>query len=667
MIQQVKIYFSWLCLSILWSISTNAQTISGTINNYAQVTSIGSNSSSVSVSSTVGFSVGDTALIIQMKGAVIYDLNNASYGNITDYNGAGAFETVIICAINTNIISFNAQLLNTFDALGGLQLVSIPKYENVTVTGTLTGQLWNGTTGGVIILEATNTVTLNADIDATGLGFKGGMSDSSAYDCAWFDNFPNYTYDIATGYGAMKGEGITNYGTETAGKGALANGGGGGNDHNSGGGGGANLAFGGKGGNNDDPNANNCTGFHPGIGGKGLANSTNSVFLGGGGGAGHANNNTTTDGGNGGGIVIIIANNIEGNGNSIIANGTNGGSSLNDGAGGGGAGGSILLYANSIGSSVIIETKGGDGGSVDANISNRCYGPGGGGSGGIVWYKNSSTPSNATSVLTAGTSGIVTNSTASCDGQSIGADDGQTGTENYNLIIRTNAIDIESQNVNLGDDQSLCAGESILLTAPDATAYYWSTGSIQQTAPILTPGDYHVTVFFGNCMDRDTISVDFHPNPELVLPSNTILCSYLGVDMNAGNEGASYSWSTDETTQTINTIEEGKFSVTITTENGCIAVDEATVNACTNNLEIPNLITPNGDGNNDSWIIETIYSYPGNSVEIYNRNGALLFQTENYNNSWNGESLPATTYFYVIDFNNGGNKQYGSISIVREK
>ncbi|MBL4652831.1 MAG: gliding motility-associated C-terminal domain-containing protein [Flavobacteriales bacterium] len=667
MIQLVKIYFSFLCLLLLLGASLHAQTVSGTINNYAQVTSIGSNNASVNVANTAGFFVGDTVLIIQMKGAIIYDLNNASYGNVTDYNGAGGFETAVICDVNANTISFNAQLLNTYDVLGFVQVISIPKYENVSINGTLTGQAWNGTTGGVIVLEATNTITLNADIDATGIGFRGGSSDSSAYNCAWFDNFPDYTYDITTGYAAMKGEGIAVYGTETAGKGALANGGGGGNDHNSGGGGGANTIYGGRGGNNDDPNANNCTGFHPGIGGKGLSGSVNSVFLGGGGGAGHANNNSTTDGGTGGGIVILIANKIEGNGNTIFSNGTNGGSSVNDGAGGGGAGGSILLYSSSVESIITLEAKGENGGSVDANTSNRCYGPGGGGSGGFIWHKNSSTPSNVTSILTGGTSGIVTNSAASCNGQSIGAADGQIGVENYNLIVGTNAIDIDSQYEDLGNNQSLCIGEAILLTAPEATSYYWSTGSTQQVSLVVVPGDYHVTVFFGNCVERDTILVDFHPNPETVLPSDTILCSYLGVNMNAGNEGSSYNWSTGETTQITNTTEEGEFNVTITTENSCTAVDEITVNACANNLEIPNLITPNGDGNNDSWIIETIFSYPGNSVEIYNRNGALLFQTENYNNNWNGENLPASTYFYVIDFNNGGNKQYGSISIVREK
>ncbi|MBL4625095.1 MAG: gliding motility-associated C-terminal domain-containing protein [Flavobacteriales bacterium] len=632
-----------------------------------QVISIGSNNASVNVSSTAGLAVGDSVLVIQMKGAKIYTINNTGYGDVTDYNGAGDFEYAIICEINNNTVSFNAEFSSIFDGFGSVQLVTIPKYENITVCDTLTGQPWDGTTGGVIILEATNTITLNAVISASGIGFRGGISDYSTYNCAWFDNFPSYAYDITTGYGAMKGEGVAYYGTETAGKGALADGGGGGNDHNSGGGGGGNLASGGDGGDNNDANPNNCTGSHPGIGGKALNNLGKAVFLGGGGGAGHANNNLITDGGIGGGIIILVANNIEGNGNSLLANGTNGGTSINDGAGGGGAGGSVLLFANSINSPLTIEAKGGNGGNAGGTSADRCYGPGGGGSGGTAWYKAGSTPPNISANLSPGTNGIVTSFSTACAGQSNGADNGQAGFENFRMTFNTNAFFEGPSTLDLGPDTAICAGISLNLFGPNDGRYVWSTGSTDQFIIVISPGEYYLTLFYGACTDYDTIFVDVQSNPETVLPADTILCSYLGVDLDAGNPNGYYTWSTGETSQSINVVAEGDYSVTITNTDDCTNVNDVTVRACSNSLEIPNLITPNGDGNNDTWIIETIYSYPGNSVEIYNRNGALLFQTENYNNDWMGANLPTATYFYVIDYNNGGNKQYGSISIVREK
>ena len=86
--------FNWCwCLACLLVLCHNvhAQSISGIVNSYYQVNSVGNNNASVEVTSATGLAIGDTVLIIQMNGAIIYDNNNAGYGDISDYNGAGAF------------------------------------------------------------------------------------------------------------------------------------------------------------------------------------------------------------------------------------------------------------------------------------------------------------------------------------------------------------------------------------------------------------------------------------------------------------------------------------------------------------------------------------------------------------------------------------------------
>ncbi len=181
----VNLKWYWCLAALLFlSSSTYSQSISGIVNSYYQVNSVGNNNASVEVTSATGLAVGDTVMIMQMKGAIIYDNNNAGYGDVTDYNGAGAFEYAIICDIQNNEISFNADFLNTYDETGAIQLISIPKFNTVSIDNTLTGQVWNGTTGGVIIVEAVGSITLNANIDANGIGYRGGISDSSIFDCA---------------------------------------------------------------------------------------------------------------------------------------------------------------------------------------------------------------------------------------------------------------------------------------------------------------------------------------------------------------------------------------------------------------------------------------------------------------------------------------------------
>ncbi|WP_149304988.1 cadherin domain-containing protein [Pareuzebyella sediminis] len=69
--------------------------------------------------------------------------------------------------------------------------------------------------------------------------------------------------------------------------------------------------------------------------------------------------------------------------------------------------------------------------------------------------------------------------------------------------------------------------------------------------------------------------------------------------------------------------------------------------------------TPNGDGNNDAWIIPGIDNYPNNTVRVYNRWGHEVYATTSYHNDWEGfyknrnEKLPSGSYLYVIDLGDG--------------
>jgi gliding motility-associated-like protein len=69
----------------------------------------------------------------------------------------------------------------------------------------------------------------------------------------------------------------------------------------------------------------------------------------------------------------------------------------------------------------------------------------------------------------------------------------------------------------------------------------------------------------------------------------------------------------------------------------------------------PDGFTPNGDGTNDTWVIDYIYLFPECEVEVYNRWGELLFRSVGYNTPWDGrydgKDLPVGTYYYIIKLN----------------
>lgn len=70
------------------------------------------------------------------------------------------------------------------------------------------------------------------------------------------------------------------------------------------------------------------------------------------------------------------------------------------------------------------------------------------------------------------------------------------------------------------------------------------------------------------------------------------------------------------------------------------------------NIIPTNILTINGDGVNDVWVIDYLDQYRENEVTLYNRLGEVVFHSLNYNNDWTGylgsKPSPEDTYFYII-------------------
>lgn len=391
----------------------------------------------------------DLVLIIQMQDATINPADTANYGGnngtgagYTDDVSSGAYEFVVAAnavPITGGTLTFTGAgtgggLVNTYHSAAvaartakkTYQVIRVPQYFNVTLGGTVTAAPWNGTTGGIVVMDVAGTLNMNGgSIDVTGKGFRGGgglqLTGSNTYvgqDYAYpapaslttdvgsggskgegIAGTPRYTYDLANGI-RDSGEG---YSTRSAAgygsflRGAPGNAGGGGTDsdpatnsENSGGGGGGNGGAGGQGGY--AWSSGQDTG---GRGGARFAEAgATKIVMGGGGGAATGNNDSgdQLSGGVGGGIVIVRAGAVTGSG-TVNANGTVGQSATNpgnDASGGGGAGGSVIFAARTgTLAGIAINANGGDGGdnwpsqAPGANNINA-HGPGGGGGGGYV-------------------------------------------------------------------------------------------------------------------------------------------------------------------------------------------------------------------------------------------------------------------------------------------
>jgi hypothetical protein len=446
-----------LILNTLCYWDADSQSVSGVVNSYYSGTAVGTAANTVTVSNAAGLSTGQLVLIIQMKGATIDATNTATYGDITSINAAGTYEFNSICSISGNEVWLQNKMLNSYDPSGKVQLITYPSNPSLTVSGLVTAKLWDTTsgTGGVVVLAATNSITLNADVNVSGQGFIGGVLVNypiPPYNCDFAHTISGYFYNLpVNGYntGGTKGEGIANYiANEQYGRGKLASGGGGGDNSNSGGAGGGNFGAGGAGGQRAGESNFDCHAKFPGIGGLGLSAygytvGANRIFMGGGGGSGEENNGAGEPGANGGGIIILSAPTIVGNGGQLVANGLQPTNPINsdplqaegDGGGGGGAGGTIILNATTITGAITAQANGGQGSNA-SNFVNDCTGPGGGGGGGVIWAAGSSFPAVVSASASGGVNGVVSpgNSKVACRGLANGATSGAAGASQIGYV-----------------------------------------------------------------------------------------------------------------------------------------------------------------------------------------------------------------------------------------
>jgi hypothetical protein len=431
-----------------------AQNLSGVVNVYSKVTYVDATRGMVKLANISGFGqyLGNKVLIIQMRGATMAETNDASFGNVTSINNAGAYEVNQICGFINDTMVFKNRLVNNYNVNGNVQIVIMPRIaSNATITAEVLPEPWDEATGtgGVLAIEVPGTLNVLAPINANGKGFTGG-SYLKYGTCFLTSGDLGYFYNlnvISITNGGPKGQGIVGLITgKEAGRGNQVNGGGGGNNHNSGGGGGANYGAGGAGGQKTN---GSCKSNTPGLGGSAIAAygytaANNKIFFGGGGGAGHDNDGYGMPGGNGGGIIYIKAATLNAAGattalNNITANGVKSNRfiaaqnntydySWSDGAGGGGAGGTVILNVNNYtGNEFMVEAKGGNGNNSEGVGNSNCSGPGGGGGGGAIWFSAPNIPALAGVNVNGGNNGIVQFSGLSCNGQANGATSGGLG------------------------------------------------------------------------------------------------------------------------------------------------------------------------------------------------------------------------------------------------
>jgi len=253
------------------------------------------------------------------------------------------------------------------------------------------------------------------------------------------------------------------------------------------------------------------------------------------------------------------------------------------------------------------------------------------------------------------------------------------------------------QAADAGIDMTLCQNEPFQLdgsdpapgtglwTSPNAGVIIGDPADPMSSVNGLSTGQYTFqwTLSYASCRDYSTASVlvDVLPSP-IAMPDTAMVpfgrTEEFVVTLNDSLNGIAYTLEIVSGPSRGNALHAGNGIFRYSPNVGYVGLDSLVYRICSaecptecseavvliqvgddSDCFVPTLFTPNSDGINDRLIIPCLETtrYPDNRIQVYNEWGALLFEAAPYGNDWdgtfNGQSLPVGTYFYILDFGDG--------------
>jgi gliding motility-associated-like protein len=231
----------------------------------------------------------------------------------------------------------------------------------------------------------------------------------------------------------------------------------------------------------------------------------------------------------------------------------------------------------------------------------------------------------------------------------------------------------------------ICEGASVVLHAAGGTQYKWApaTGlsATDIADPVASPVQstlYTVTISNGSCEKQASVMLDVFKKITASAGRNRVIIEGQTVSLEGQVSGdhVKFLWTPadylDDPTKlnpVASPLHDITYTLTAWSENGCPGNTQDVAIRVLKKLVIPNTITPNGDGINDTWDIAALDSYPAATVYVFNRYGGRIYSGTGDGKSWdgkyNGEYVPVGVYYYVIDLHDGQKTRSGSLTVLR--
>ena len=228
---------------------------------------------------------------------------------------------------------------------------------------------------------------------------------------------------------------------------------------------------------------------------------------------------------------------------------------------------------------------------------------------------------------------------------------------------------------------------AVALSATGANLmWYLQDGTSSSSAPVpsTTAGGsttYYVTASNGTCESgKSSITVNVNAitayaggpviNVDEGLPY-TIKGSAKGDNITITWSPGIYLSNTHIQQPVITTGVDGFYTMNVISADGCAASDNVQV-LILKKVVIPNAFSPNGDGINDTWMIQYIEQYTTATVSIFNRYGQVIFESPRgayaakpWDGTYKGSPVPVGTYYYIIKLSDNKAPISGAISVIK--
>ena len=286
------------------------------------------------------------------------------------------------------------------------------------------------------------------------------------------------------------------------------------------------------------------------------------------------------------------------------------------------------------------------------------------------------------------------------------------GTDSNGCVASTSVqVSIDSLPIIVAsNDVTICSGDTTTISASGGFVYSWDNGL--SPTPSINPNEIifpTVTTTYtvlaadmNGCRNSDQVTVSvISCNPPIanLIASDTLICINDCIDFTdlTTNSPSNWTWyffgsnTLNSATQNPFNVcydSVGSFNVALVVSNvfgsdSLFIANYITVDSCiipptptipptiTPVVVVPNVFSPNGDGQNDLFNIDGV-GIKTVAIKIYNRWGQSVFETTQFNEGWNGrtnsgDEVPDGTYFYIVDVETTTDTEThtGSLTLIR--